>query len=118
MDTREPGVDRRRFPRQNQINAIAKVRNGSTVTEHRVRDLSAGGALLCDCDGIEGDQVYEVVLDVEGSAPIEVAATVVRFADDGALAVEFVHETDRTEDAIQSAVLQQLERRANVRVHP
>lgn len=105
--------ERRRYPRTlSDVEAVVRFKHGCNV--YKVRNLSVCGALLTDGRDIEIDTIVEVDLDIQDHPMIRVMARVVRrgMHDAGAryLGVEFLHQSDHTEDMIQAALLDDIER--------
>lgn len=106
-------TERRRYPRTlSEVHATVRSRNG--VGLYLVRNLSACGALLTEGPFLDKDTIVEVDLRIPEHSQIRVMARVTRQGvhDDGAryLGVEFLHSSAETEDLIQAALLDEIER--------
>ena len=106
-------MERRRYPRTlSEVHATVRSRNG--VGLYVVRNLSVCGALLTEGAHLDKDTIVEVDLRIPEHPQIRVMARVARHGvhDDGAryLGVEFLHSSAETEDMIQAALLDEIER--------
>lgn len=101
-----------RHPRTlSPTDAVVTTRRG--IYEFTVDRLSVGGATLHGRDTLPVGTRVEIVLRLPLYPEIRVAGDVIdaRFIDGAsALAIEFVHADDRTEDHIQAALLSEIER--------
>lgn len=105
--------DRRRFPRTlSQVDAVVRTRNA--CERYMVSNLSVCGALLTQGPPLSLDTIAEIDLNIPGHPKIRVMARVTREGrnDDGErfMGVEFLHSSDETEDLIQAALLDEIER--------
>jgi hypothetical protein len=83
------------------------------VFDYTVSSLSVGGATLLGRQVLTAGTRVEVLLRLPLYPEVRIHAEIVSCAstDDGvALAVDFLHVDDRTEDHIQSALLSEIER--------
>ena len=111
-----PGLsarERRRYPRTlSQVEAVVRTRNG--CGRYMVSNLSVCGALLTQGPPLSLDVITEIDLHIPEHPQIRVMARVTRDGrnDDGErfMAVEFLHSSDETEDLIQAALLDEIER--------
>jgi hypothetical protein len=111
-----PGLseqERRRYPRTlSQVDALVRTRDG--CGRYVVSNLSVCGALLTQGPPLSLDTIAEIDLHIPGHPAIRVMARVTRdgLNDDGAryMGVEFLHRSDETEDLIQAALLDEIER--------
>ncbi len=105
--------ERRRYPRTlSHVEAVVRTRGG--FGRYVVRNLSVCGALLIEGQQLALDTIVEVDLHIPEHPQIRVMARVVRAGvHDGGVryfGVEFVHRSDQTEDLIQAALLDEIER--------
>lgn len=111
-----PGLsarERRRYPRTlSQVDAVVRTRTG--CGRYVVSNLSVCGALLTQGPPLSLDTLVEIDLHIPESPQIRVMARVTREGrnDEGArfMGVEFLHRSDETEDLIQAALLEDIER--------
>lgn len=111
-----PGLserERRRYPRTlSEVDAVVRTRNG--CGRYMVSNLSGFGALLTDGPALSLDTIVEIDLHIPGHSQIRVMARVTRDGLQGGsagfMAVEFLHSSDETEDLIQAALLDEIER--------
>jgi hypothetical protein len=111
-----PGLsarERRRYPRTlSQVDAVVRTRDG--CGRYVVSNLSVCGAMLTQGPLLSLDTIAEIDLRVPENPQIRVMARVTRegINDDGArfMGVEFLHSSDETEDLIQAALLDEIER--------
>lgn len=111
-----PGLsarERRRYPRTlSQVDAVVRTRNG--CGRYKVSNLSVCGALLTQGPPLSLDTIAEIDLHIPEHSQIRVMARVTRegINDDGErfMGVEFLHSSDETEDLIQAALLDEIER--------
>jgi hypothetical protein len=111
-----PGLsaqERRRYPRTlSQVDAVVRTRNG--CGRYMVSNLSACGALLTQGPPLSLDTIVEVDLHIPAHPQIRVMARVARegLHDEGVryMGLEFLHSSDETEDLIQAALLDEIER--------
>lgn len=111
-----PGLsarERRRYPRTlSQVDAVVRTRTG--CGRYQVSNLSVCGALLTQGPPLSLDTLVEIDLHIPEHPQIRVMARVTRegLNDDGArfMGVEFLHRSDETEDLIQAALLDEIER--------
>jgi hypothetical protein len=111
-----PGLsarERRRYPRTlSQVDAVVRTR--TACGRYMVSNLSVCGALLTQGPPLSLDTLVEIDLHILEHPPIRVMARVTRegINDDGArfMGVEFLHRSDETEDLIQAALLDEIER--------
>lgn len=106
-------TERRRYPRTlSEVHATVRSRDG--VGLYLVRNLSVCGALFTEGPSLDTDTLVEVDLRIPDHRQIRVVARVTRHGihDGGAeyFGVEFVHRSSETEDAIQEALLDEIER--------
>jgi hypothetical protein len=108
------GIERRRHPRYSTA-TIATVLSFTGRTVCQVENLSACGVLLARALDLPVGTTVEVTLRVPENRPIRVRGHIVRHQENGQgtghTAIEFHHESDATEAAIQEALLAELERR-------
>lgn len=105
--------ERRRYPRTlSDVQASVRFRTG--CGHYQVRNLSVCGALLTEGPQLRIDTIVEVDLQIRDHAKIRVMARVARrgMHDGGVryMGVEFLHSSDKTEDEIQIALLDDIER--------
>lgn len=102
----------RRHPRTlSPTDAVACTHHG--MFEYTVSNLSVGGATLVGGHSLPAGTRMDVLLRLPLYPEVRIAAEVVGCANDEgtvAIAVEFLHVDDRTEDHIQSALLSEIER--------
>jgi PilZ domain len=111
-----PGLsdrERRRYPRTlGHVDAVVRTRTG--CGRYMVSNLSVCGALLTEGPPLSLDTLVEIDLHIPGHPQIRVMARVKRegLNDEGArfMGVEFLHGSDETEDLIQAALLDEIER--------
>jgi hypothetical protein len=111
-----PGIseqERRRYPQTfRHVEAVVRTRDG--CGRYEVRNLSVCGALLTGGDQLRLDTIVEIDLHIPEHPQIRVVARVIREGvhDGGDLymGVEFIHQSDKTEDQIQAALLDEIER--------
>ena len=111
-----PGLsarERRRYPRTlSQVDAVVRTRDG--CGRYVVSNLSVCGAMLTEGPPLSLDAIAEIDLHIPASPQIRVMARVTRegINDEGArfMGVEFLHSSDETEDLIQAALLDEIER--------
>jgi PilZ domain len=111
-----PGLsaqERRRYPRTlSQVHAMVRTRNG--CGRYMVSNLSVCGALLTQGPPLSLDTIVEIDVHIPEHPQIRVMARVARegLHDDGVryMGVEFLHRSDETEDLIQAALLDEIER--------
>ena len=111
-----PGLstrERLRYPRTlSQVDAVVRTRNA--CGRYMVSNLSVCGALLTQGAPLSLDAIAEIDLHIPGHSQIRVMARVTRegLNDDGErfMGVEFLHRSDETEDLIQAALLDEIER--------
>ena len=111
-----PGLsarERRRYPRTlSQVDAVVRTRDG--CGRYVVSNLSVCGAMLTQGPPLSLDAIAEIDLHIPEHPQIRVMARVTRegINDDGArfMGVEFLHSSDETEDLIQAALLDEIER--------
>lgn len=111
-----PGLsaaERRRYPRTlSQVDAVVRTRNG--CGRYMVSNLSVCGALLTQGPPLSLDTIAEIDLHIPQHPQIRVMARVTRegINDEGErfMGVEFLHSSDETEDLIQAALLDEIER--------
>lgn len=111
-----PGLsarERRRYPRTlGQVDAL--VRSRDACGRYVVSNLSVCGALLTQGPPLALDTLVEIDLHIPEHPQIRVMARVSRegLNDGGArfMGVEFLHRSDETEDLIQAALLDEIER--------
>ena len=105
--------ERRRFPRT-LSEVRATLRTAAGYSFYTVRNLSVCGALLTDGPSLAIDAVVDVDLQIPDHPRIRVLARVARkgIHDGGEqyIGLEFLHQSDRTEDLIQAALLDEIER--------
>lgn len=112
----QPGLserERRRYPRTlSQVDAVVRTRNG--CGRYMVSNLSVCGALLTQGEPLSLDTIAEIDLQIPQHPQIRVMARVTRegINDEGErfMGVEFLHSSDETEDLIQAALLDEIER--------
>lgn len=112
----QPGLserERRRYPRTlSQVDAVVRTRNG--CGRYMVSNLSVCGALLTQGAPLSLDTIAEIDLHIPSHPQIRVMARVTRegINDEGErfMGVEFLHSSDETEDLIQAALLDEIER--------
>lgn len=116
FETELPAIsatERRRYPRT-LSEVQATVRSRGSVGQYEVRNLSVCGALLTAGPRLGKDTIVEVDLRIPEHPQIRVMARVARLGihDDGAryVGVEFLHSSVETEDMIQAALLDEIER--------
>lgn len=113
LDTELTAADRRRHPRTLSHTTAVLTRQGFRH-EYEVRNLSVSGALLSGGPEVDVGVIIEVGLHMPLYPEIKVPARVIRKGLDEdeqlCIAVEFMHESDVTEDHIQSALLSEIER--------
>ncbi len=107
-------VEERRAHRRVELPATAVLlRGGSEAARFVVQNLSASGALFTGSNQLTNGKPLLFRLDLPARKPIAVRGKIARQATivPGlfALAIEFVHKSPETEDAIQQAVLDALE---------
>ncbi len=105
--------ERRRYPRTlSEVHATVRTRDGCAY--YSVRNLSVCGALLTEGPPLAKDTIAEIDLRIPEHPRIRVMARVARkgMHDGGTpyLGVEFLHQSDQTEDMIQAALLDEIER--------
>lgn len=102
----------RRHPRTlSPTDAVLSTRRG--VFDYTVSSLSVGGATLLGRQALAAGTHVEVLLRLPLYPEVRIHGEIVSCTadDDGvALAVDFLHVDDRTEDHIQSALLSEIER--------
>ena len=111
-----PGLsaaERRRYPRTlRQVDAVVRTPNGGG--RYMVSNLSVCGALLTQGPPLSLDTIAEIDLHIPQHPQIRVMARVTRegINDEGErfMGVEFLHSSDETEDLIQAALLDEIER--------
>ncbi len=108
-----PNLDRRAHPRvDSDTRCVVKTRVG--MHEYGVRNLSVSGALLTGGPRLRKRCPLVVLLRVPLYPEVRIPARVVRIGtdEDGSpfVGIEFVHQSDITEDHIQAALLSELER--------
>lgn len=111
-----PGLsarERRRYPRTlSLVDAFVRTRNG--CGRYMVSNLSVCGALLTLGPPLSLDTIAEIDLHIPEHPQIRVMARVTRegINDEGTrfMGVEFLHSSDETEDLIQAALLDEIER--------
>jgi hypothetical protein len=111
-----PGLsaqERRRYPRTlSQVDAVVRTRNG--CGRYMVSNLSVCGALLTQGPPLTLDTIVEIDLHIPMHPQIRVMARVARegILDEGVryMGLEFLHSSDETEDLIQAALLDEIER--------
>jgi hypothetical protein len=111
-----PGLsarERRRYPRTlSQVDAVVRTRDA--CGRYVVSNLSVCGAMLTQGPPLSLDTIAEIDLRVPENPQIRVMARVTRegIDDEGArfMGVEFLHSSDETEDLIQAALLDEIER--------
>ncbi len=112
-------ADRRRHRRTDVPLTAVLFRRDAALGRFVVQNLSAGGALLTGRRDVSADERVRVVLPFPGREPLVLDGRVARRASAPnqlvALAIEFRHRSPRTEDAIQEALVSELDRRAHVR---
>lgn len=106
-------AERRRHPRTiSHTTCLLRARSG--VYEYVVRNLSVSGALLIGGPVLGRGMPVQVELHIPLYPDFRVWARVLRRGtmDDGTpfIAIAFAHDSDTTEDHIQSALLSELER--------
>lgn len=117
--TVEPGLpslsaqERRRYPRTlSEVDAVVRSRDG--CGRYMVSNLSGCGALLTQGPPLTLDTIVEIDLHIPEHPQIRVMARVARegLHDGGVryMGVEFLHRSDETEDLIQAALLDEIER--------
>lgn len=112
----QPGLsaaERRRYPRTlSEVDAMVRTRNG--CGRYMVSNLSVCGALLTQGVPLSLDTIVEIDLHIPQHPQIRVMARVTRegINDQGErfMGVEFLHSSDETEDLIQAALLDEIER--------
>lgn len=105
--------ERRRYPRTlSEVDAV--VRNRAGCGRYVVSNLSVCGALLTEGPPLTLETIVEIDLHIFEHPPIRVMARVAREGlHDGGVrytGVEFLHSSDETEDLIQGALLDEIER--------
>ncbi|MCX4242257.1 PilZ domain-containing protein [Paraliomyxa miuraensis] len=105
--------ERRRYPRTlSHVDAVVRTRNG--CGRYLVSNLSVCGALITQGPPLELDTIAEIDLHIPEHPQIRVVARVARegVLDDGEryMGLEFLHSSDETEDMIQAALLDEIER--------
>lgn len=105
--------ERRRYPRTlSQVNAVVRTRNG--CGRYLVSNLSVCGALLTQGPPLALETIVEIDLHIPEHPQIRVMARVARegIHDEGEryMGLEFLHRSDETEDMIQAALLDEIER--------
>lgn len=116
VEQEQPGLserERRRYPRTlSQVDAVVRTRNG--CGRYLVSNLSVCGALLTQGAPLSLDTIAEIDLHIPQHPQIRVMARVTRegINDEGErfMGVEFLHSSDETEDLIQAALLDEIER--------
>jgi len=111
-----PGLsarERRRYPRTlSHVDAVVRTRTG--CGRYMVSNLSVCGALITQGPPLSLDTIVEIDLHIPEHPQIRVMARVTRegLNDEGErfMGVEFLHQTDETEDLIQAALLDEIER--------
>jgi len=95
-----------------EVDAVVRTRNG--CGRYMVSNLSVCGALLTVGPPLALDTIVEIDLHIPEHPPIRVMARVARegIHDGGVryMGVEFLHSSDETEDMIQAALLDEIER--------
>lgn len=105
--------ERRRYPRTlSQVDAVVRSRNG--CGRYLVSNLSVCGALLTQGPPLALDTIVEIDVHIPEHPQIRVMARVARegIHDGGVryMGVEFLHSSVDTEDMIQGALLDEIER--------
>ncbi len=105
--------ERRRYPRTlSHVDAVVRTRDGCCA--YVVSNLSVCGALLTQGPMLGKDTLVEIDLKLPEHPQIRVMARVTRQGlhddDSGYVGVEFLHRSDATEDLIQAALLDEIER--------
>lgn len=105
----------RREQRRVDLQAPAMLlQRGDVVGRFTVQNLSAGGALLTGAHDVAPAAPLRLLLELPNGAPLTVGAHVLRRAQVGnliALAVGFRHLSQTSEDQIQDAIVELLDRR-------
>ncbi len=105
--------ERRRYPRTlSEVEAVVRCREG--CWRYLVSNLSVCGALLTQGPPLALETIVEIDLQIPEHAKIRVMARVARegLHDGGVryMGLEFLHKSDETEDLIQGALLDEIER--------
>lgn len=117
-------ISRRRVPKaadRTSGRITAMVKTSSSMREYDVAELSVAGATLEGGSRLPERAVVQVVLRIPLYPEIRVPARVLRSTTSASggtrVVLSFKHQTDRTEDHIQAALLSELERSHRHMVH-
>lgn len=112
-DSTQTRFDRRAHDRVSLPATATLLQRGDVVGRFTVQNLSAGGALLTGAREVHGVRPLRLVLELPSGERLTVGAHVRRRANVGsvvALAVAFRHLSQSSEDRIQDAVLEVIDR--------